>query len=180
MAFKELPENFEPDPKEVRVIIPRGPEVKSFRLDLKHPIPDHPIDIFDQLFQPDKKSPCRPEDVVRKVLNLDDDALLYQCGGPCGFEPQENRQNYWVTNLEDRDPTAPKLTHLSDPWDFAYQIYPLTPEQLQEYYFMVKGEMKEKERAYRRLVRQAQENGKDLKKLRKMLEHPEKLFDWDY
>lgn len=138
------------NPKEVRVIVQNGTRFKSFRL-----LRDAPViqrlsrNEYRQIQRRLRSSEkAEPEEIVSLILSLEkNDPSINRCGGPLGFEPIQGKYNFWVTDLVNRDPTAPQLTTIADAWDFCYQIYPRKWKEILE--LVVKNDSKMSLRARR-------------------------------
>ncbi|MBO7679383.1 MAG: hypothetical protein J6S75_06915, partial [Thermoguttaceae bacterium] len=104
---------------------------------------------------------AEPEDIVCEVLSLErDDPAIYRCGGEAKFEPLPGKHNFWVTDIDHRDPTAPQLTTVADAWDFCYQIF---PRKRKDIFRLVRSNDKKMDRIAHRFHRQIKEKMSRLK-----------------
>ena len=113
-------------PRETRVIVQYGSKVRSFRLlkDCPNIVPESTPLARIGLARRMAGEMADPEEIVSLVLDEPDLTKIYRCGGPGGFEPVAGKYNYWVTDIEHRDRTAPPLSAVRDAWEYNYQIYP--------------------------------------------------------
>lgn len=145
------------DPKEVRVIVQNGMRIRSFRLlrgdPVVKPLSKSEFRRIQRRLKSSEKA--EPEDIVSEVLALDrNDPSIYRCGGEAKFEPIPGKHNFWVTDIDHRDPTAPQLTTVADAWDFCYQIF---PRDRKEIFRLVKSNDKKMDRIARRFHKQVKE-----------------------
>ena len=145
------------NPKEVRVIVQNGMQIRSFRLLRGDPVvkPVSKSEFRQSQRRLKSLEKAEPEEIVCEVLSLDrDDPAIYRCGGEANFEPLPGKHNFWVTDVDHRDPAAPQLTMLADTWDFCYQIF---PRKRKDIFRLVKSNDKKMGRIARRFRKKVHE-----------------------